>query len=82
MHMEYKSDVTVKVNALAAYVASVIAMAGTTVRMSPLSLVMIHNPITVAIGGFQGDAEGGGGDAERSKRKHHERLRDQDRDGP
>ena len=50
MLMEYKGDVTVKVDALAASAASVIAMAGTTVLMSPLSLMMIHNPITVAIG--------------------------------
>ena len=50
MLMEYKGDVTVKVDALAASAASVIAMAGTTVLMSPPSLMMIHNPITVAIG--------------------------------
>lgn len=50
MLMEYKGDVTVKVDALPASAASVIAMAGTTVLMSPLSLMMIHNPITVAIG--------------------------------
>ena len=50
MLMEYKGDVTVKVDALAASAASVIAMAGTTVLMSPLAMMMIHNPITVAIG--------------------------------
>ena len=50
MLMEYKGNVTVKVDALAASAASVIAMAGTTVLMSPPSLMMIHNPITVAIG--------------------------------
>ena len=50
MLMEYKGDVTVKVDALAASAASVIARAGTTVLMSPPSLMMIHNPITVAIG--------------------------------
>ncbi len=48
--MEYKGDVTVKVDALAASAASVIAMAGTTVLMSPVAIMMIHNPITVAIG--------------------------------
>jgi len=48
--MEYKGDVTVKVDALAASAASVIAMAGTTVLMSPVAMMMIHNPITVAIG--------------------------------
>ena len=50
LDMEYKGDVTVKVDALAASAASVIAMAGTTVLMSPLAMMMIHNPITVAIG--------------------------------
>ncbi len=50
MLMEYKGNVTVKVDALAASAATVIAMAGTTVLMSPPSLMMIHNPITVAIG--------------------------------
>ena len=50
MLMEYKGDVTVKVDALAASAASVIAMAGTPVLMSPLAMMMIHNPITVAIG--------------------------------
>lgn len=50
MLMEYKGDVTVKVDALAASAASVIAMAGTEVLMSPVSLMMIHNPMTIAIG--------------------------------
>jgi ATP-dependent Clp protease protease subunit len=35
---------------IAASAASVIAMAGTTVKMSPVSLMMIHNPLTVAMG--------------------------------
>ncbi len=50
MLMEYKGDVTVKIDALAASAASVIAMAGTRVLMSPVSLMMIHNPMTIAIG--------------------------------
>ena len=50
MLMEYKGDVTVKVDALAASAASVIAMAGTTVLMSPVAMMMIHNPTTIAIG--------------------------------
>lgn len=50
MLMEYRGDVTVKVDALAASAASVIAMAGTVVLMSPVSLMMIHNPMTIAIG--------------------------------
>ena len=50
MLMEYKGDVTVKVDALAASAASVIAMAGTLVLMSPVGMMMIHNPMTIAIG--------------------------------
>lgn len=49
MLMDYKGDVTVRVDALAASAASVIAMAGTTVQMSPVAM-MIHNPMTIAIG--------------------------------
>lgn len=50
MLMDYKGNVTVKVDALAASAASVIAMAGTTVQMSPVAMMMIHNPMTIAIG--------------------------------
>ena len=48
MLMDYPADVTVVIDGIAASAASVIAMAGTTVRMSPVSLMMIHNPLTVA----------------------------------
>lgn len=50
MLMDYKGGVTVKIDGIAASAASVIAMAGTEVLMSPTSLMMIHNPLTVAIG--------------------------------
>ena len=50
MLMEYKGNVTVKIDGIAASAASVIAMAGTEVLMAPTSLLMIHNPLTVAIG--------------------------------
>lgn len=50
MLMDYKGNVTVKIDGIAASAASVIAMAGTIVKVSPLSLIMIHNPLTVAIG--------------------------------
>ena len=50
MLMEYRGDVTVKADALAASAASVIAMAGTMVLMSPVAMMMIHNPMTIAIG--------------------------------
>ena len=50
MLMEYKGNVTVKIDGLAASAASVIAMAGSKVLMSPVSMLMIHNPSTVAFG--------------------------------
>lgn len=50
MLMEYKGQVTVKIDGLAASAASVIAMAGTKVCMSPTSMMMIHNPMTLAMG--------------------------------
>ena len=50
MLMDYPGNVTVKIDGIAASAASVIAMAGTQVLMSPTGLMMIHNPLTVAIG--------------------------------
>ena len=50
MLMEYKGNVTIKIDGIAASAASVIAMAGTKVVMSPVSMMMIHNPATVAFG--------------------------------
>ena len=50
MLMDYKSDVTVKIDGIAASAASVIAMAGTNVLMAPTALMMIHNPVTTAYG--------------------------------
>ena len=50
MLMDYKGDVTVKIDGLAASAASVIAMSGSKILMSPVSQIMIHNPMTVAIG--------------------------------
>ncbi|MCD8022939.1 MAG: Clp protease ClpP [Lachnospiraceae bacterium] len=50
MLMDYKGNVTVKIDGLAASAASVIAMAGTKVLVSPVSMMMIHNPATIAMG--------------------------------
>ena len=50
MLMDYKGNVTVKIDGIAASAASVIAMAGTKVMVSPVSMLMIHNPATVAMG--------------------------------
>lgn len=50
MLMDYKGNVTVKIDGIAASAASVIAMASTEVLMTPVSTMMIHNPATVAMG--------------------------------
>jgi ATP-dependent Clp protease protease subunit len=50
MLMDYKGNVTVKIDGIAASAASVMAMAGTKVLMSPVSMMMIHNPATIAFG--------------------------------
>ncbi len=50
MLSEYPGRVTVKIDGMAASAASVIAMAGNEVLMSPVSCMMIHNPATVAFG--------------------------------
>jgi ATP-dependent Clp protease protease subunit len=43
MLMDYKGKVTVKIDGIAASAASVIAMAGGEVLMSPVSMIMVHN---------------------------------------
>ena len=50
MLIEYKGNVTIKIDGIAASAASVIAMAGNKVLMSPVSMMMIHNPATGAFG--------------------------------
>lgn len=50
MLMDYTGQVTVKIDGLAASAASVVAMAGGEVHMSPVSMIMVHNPSTIAIG--------------------------------
>lgn len=53
MLMDYPGDVTVKIDGLAASAASVVAMAGNKVLMSPTAMLMIHNPMTVAYGNHE-----------------------------
>ena len=50
MLRDYKGSITVKIDAIAASAASVVAMAGDTVQMSPVAMLMIHDPSTVAMG--------------------------------
>ena len=50
MLIDYPGDVTVKIDGLATSAASVIAMAGTKVLMSPVGMMMVHNPLTFVSG--------------------------------
>lgn len=50
MLIDYPGTVTVNIDGIAASAASVIAMAATKVDMSPVSMLMIHNPATMAVG--------------------------------
>ena len=50
MLKEYPGKVAVKIDGIAASAASVVAMAGTTVEISPVGMLMIHNPATISIG--------------------------------
>ena len=50
MLLDYPGTVTVNIDGIAASAASVIAMAASNVAMSPVSMLMIHNPATLAIG--------------------------------
>lgn len=47
---EHNGKVTVKIDSKAMSAASVIAMAGDEVLMSPMAVMMIHNPLTAAYG--------------------------------
>lgn len=50
MLLDYPGKVTVNIDGIAASAASVIAMAASTVAMSPVSMLMIHNLATLAMG--------------------------------
>lgn len=50
MLKEYKGNVHVKIDSLAASAASVIAMAGDKVSISPVGMLMIHDPSMMAFG--------------------------------
>jgi len=47
---EHQGDVTVKVDGIAASIASLISMAGDKIVMLPGSMMMVHNPWTMAAG--------------------------------
>lgn len=50
MLKEYAGKITVRIASLAASAASVVAMAGDRIEMSPTALMMIHDPSTIAMG--------------------------------
>lgn len=50
---EYNSDVTVKIVGMAASAASLIAMAGNTVKIAPTAQIMIHNVSSRGSGDFR-----------------------------
>ncbi|EAC3673324.1 Clp protease ClpP [Listeria monocytogenes] len=50
---DYEGDVTVKIVGLAASAASVIAMAGSTVKIAPTAQLMIHNVSSMGSGDFR-----------------------------
>lgn len=50
---EHKGKVTVKIDGKAISSASVIAMAGDVIEMSPVAIMMIHNPMSFAVGDYR-----------------------------
>ena len=53
---EYRGNVTVKITGIAASAASIIAMAGKKVMISPTAQIMIHNVSSVSIGDYRAHA--------------------------
>ena len=53
MLKNHNGKITVKIDGIAASAASVVAMAGDEVLISPTGMLMIHNPMTVAAGNRQ-----------------------------
>ena len=50
MLRDYPGKVTVRIASIAASAASVVAMSGDLVQMSPTALLFIHDPMTIAMG--------------------------------
>ena len=50
MLCDHKGKITVKIDAIAASAASVVAMAGDRVLMSPVAMLLVHDPMTIAMG--------------------------------
>ena len=50
MLKEHKGKVTVKIDGLAASAASIISMAGDEILISPVGMIMVHNPAAMVFG--------------------------------
>ena len=50
MLRDYPGNVTVRIASIAASAASVVAMAGNLVQISPTGMLMVHDPSTIAMG--------------------------------
>ena len=50
MLRDYPGNVTVRIASIAASAASVVAMAGSLVQISPTGMLMVHDPSTIAMG--------------------------------
>lgn len=50
MLRDYPGNVTVRIASIAASAASVVAMAGNLVQISPTGMLMVHDPATIAMG--------------------------------
>ena len=50
MLMEYPGNVRVRIDGLAASAATIVAMAGNTVEISPVGCMFVHNPEAMSIG--------------------------------
>jgi len=50
MLRDYPGNVTVRIASIAASAASVVAMAGNLVQISPTGMLMVHDPCTIAMG--------------------------------
>ena len=53
MLKNHSGKITVKIDGIAASAASVVAMAGDEVLISPTGMLMIHNPMTMAFGDYE-----------------------------
>ena len=81
MLRNHKGKVTVKIDALAASAASVVAMAGDETYIAPTAMLMIHDPATIAMGN-KSDMEKGNHAFGGGQGVHHQCLRNENTSQP